>query len=160
MTDDVFWDAREVLLGAADDITLYGWKSGSAEIEDTDPFGTYPRCVWIALMRSAEAEALDAKEYDVSYDKSEIVWEAEQALIKAAGVETISDVFDINDIQSPEEGKQWAVDLLNRAAELITVPVQSERPKDSVLTEPTESGNTSNAESRVKRFLRKLHLVK
>lgn len=149
-------DATAILFDAADDIELYGWKAAGADIDEIDPNGAYPRCVWIGIMRAAESR----NSSDVEFHRSSAVLLAEDALVEAAGVNTISDVFDLNDAQCPDEGKQWASNLLDKAADLLIARALSENPKDSVSTEQTESGNTPNVESRVKRFLRKLHLVK
>jgi len=141
----------QVLELAARNIERYGWKAEGADIDDNDPEGDYPRCVWIAGIRANEQLDNPVPTYD---------WEC--FLNESAGVDSIEELFRLNDSMSDEEGPQWAVKTLRRAAFLAagTVPVPSENPKVSPLTVPTESGNTPSAESRVKQLLRKLRLVK
>lgn len=154
-------ETRYLLFNAADDIQLYGWKNEGADFDEDDPYGMYPRCVWIALVRAVEANGIEAAADDRYYDKSLVLNTAENAVVKAAGLENISEVFDLNDRQDLEEGRGWAINLLEKAAEQLDIaPVLLDVPKDSVLTFPMDSGNTPNAKSRVKSFLRKLHLVK
>ena len=156
---------QSVLLLAAIDIENYGWKSDGAEIlgnvDEADPYGAYPRCPWIAISRVIERLS-DTVSSSGVISIPDILDEAEQVLLAASQVADISEFFVLNDSQSQENGKQWAIQILQKAATLVSgVPVYSaQRVTDTGLTDLMESGNTTNVEGPARRFLRKLRLVK
>jgi hypothetical protein len=158
-TTTIIEAARLNLLSAAVDIKRYGWKTGGAT-PDSNNDDAGPRCVWIAYTYAFD-KVKDS--FNPAY-RAAIFDVGERYLINAANTYTLDRLFDINDSKSPEEGPQWAVETLRKAAEtakLELADVRLERKAmDTDSTSEMESGNTTNAVGPLKRLLKRLHLVK
>lgn len=155
-TEDRTHRYKELLLEAADDIREYGWRKGGATEGNYDAFGEYSRCIWIGLHRAVEKEAITHRLAGFHYNSGATIHDLEEVVNTAAGVNNISDLFDLNDRQSLDGGPVWAVDTLEKAARLIIAPANSSAVvPDSSETEKPASGFTSNVVSRVKQWLKR-----
>jgi len=146
-----------ILLEAASDIEDYGWNPRGADHENEyDPFGTYARCPWVAVIRVIERiSAMHPGE-----NTGTLLARAEDALVAVAHVKDIIALFDLNDSIPEEQGKQWAINLLKNAADFVSgVPVSDLVTEEMAIvsTKPMESGNTTNAVNPAKRLLNWWH---
>jgi hypothetical protein len=142
-----------ILEEAARDIVEFGWRNaGVAGPEEFDPRGNYPRCIWTATVRRLQQNPYFG---DTKYTEAVI-----DAITKAAGVSTISQLFDANDSQSEEEGQAWAFGVLITASHTLNPALaHSENTTDTDSTK-TDTGSTTNVAIRVLRYLKKFIWVR
>lgn len=148
--------ALTLLNEARADIEDYGWLPKGAEAtNDIDPYGTYPRCPWIAIIRVTERIRNEHPTEDIH----DALFLAEDGLIGVTHVKDIGEFFDLNDSQPLESGKEWALDVLRRAASFVNgVPVADSETRE-MATDSIESpdiGSTISVVNRVKQWFKAL----
>jgi hypothetical protein len=92
-------EVAEAFEAGAKWIEEYGWWGGSGGTGDPDN----RTCISLAPLRASESRR-QLTDYRL------------QLLVKHFGVTGISDVYNLNDTKSIEEGPQWAVDNLRAIA--------------------------------------------
>jgi hypothetical protein len=126
-------DMVDVIDQAAADIEQYGWRNGPATGGDEyDANGTYPRCVWIGVLRASEKLTYEMGPYQESFT------DIEYELFDHFQVGSPAELFELNDSQPPEEGQEWAVENLRTLATNLRNGVGAAsrlREKDSGSTE-------------------------
>jgi hypothetical protein len=155
MVAEILTKDQQVKLGnvvqeAAGDIAEFGWAAGGSIA--FNPYHTDPRCVWIATSIAAQrAKTSTVFELDA----------LEAALLTAAGVDNLSQLFDLNDSQSEEEGQAWAFGVLISASHILNPALAiGESKMDSNSTEETDTGSTGNVGSRLLSFLKRFIWVR
>lgn len=128
---------------AADDVVEFGWLNGNSEETFDEDLRTAPRCIWIAVSESLDRQRVTGK-YVLAMD----------LIKKHFNVDTITEVFDINDSHSDEEGQAWAYGELRMISDKLrgANALSEDKVTDTVVTEKTASGNTIGAVNLLKRF--------
>lgn len=138
---------------AADDIVEFGWVRGQDLGYDTDINGKHSRCVWVA--------AGDSVARNVHFRDEKYLIAVEDAVLKAAEVSTLTDLFDTNDSQTEEEGQAWAYGVLISASHILNPAlVDGEKARVTPLTEKTDTGSTRSVVSRIGSFLKRFIWVR
>lgn len=155
MVAEILTKEQQVNLGnvvqeAAGDIAEFGWSAGPSVAFNTHD--THPRCAWVAISIAAErAKVGSVFELDAM----------EAAVLTAAGVNTLSQLFDLNDSQSEEEGQAWAFGVLISASHILNPALAvGENKTDSASIDETDTGSTENAGSRLLSFLKRFIWVR
>lgn len=147
--------ALTLLNEARADIEDYGWVGKGAGGDSGDPYGTYPRCPWIAMVRVTQRIRNEHPTEDIH----DALFLAEDGLIGVTHVKDIGEFFELNDSQPLESGKEWALDVLRKAASFVNgVPVADSetRETDTDSIESLDTGSTISAVSRVKQWFKAL----
>lgn len=156
LPESVRIDLGYIIDEAAADIVDFGWKADDGNGFPFDPYGDYPRCVWVAATRALERWNDDSELYASNYLKA-----VEDALLAAAGVPSLNALFKLNDSQPLEEGQAWAFGVLISASHILDPALAiGERKMDSYSTGKTDTGSTRSVSSRLLSFLKKFIWVR
>lgn len=148
LTDAQLLDLADMFEEAASDIEDYGWVARGAEgTNEHDSLGTFPRCLWRAFMLVHE-RTLKPEQV--------LIFHGEDYLLKASNVHHLGQLFDLNDSKSEEEGPLWAIETLDKAANLVRADlVVKEAVTDSI--PQTDTGNATNVKSQQSFWHRLFH---
>jgi hypothetical protein len=138
----------DVLRQAAGDIEYHGWYPGGSS-------GDERRCIWTGVHKVIQAYRTTNPLDYLGF----LLQDVENVLMKVTNTTNVEHLFQLNDSQRPEEGKQWAVTTLLEAAKHADAHSVVEGT-DTDFPWTRVCGPTTNAENPLKRFLKKLKLVK
>jgi hypothetical protein len=133
---------------AAFDVAQFGWANGNNTSGSLfDESENSPRCVWRSYIRSFERTVGGGRYGDALFT------EGEDAIIRAARVTGIDELFHKNDsFNDEEQGQIWAYGVLLEAAKDFAPVPSEDKVADTGLTDQTESGNATNAHGLRKLF--------
>lgn len=143
-----------ILQEAAGDIAEFGWKNeGAAEWpQDYDPYGEYPRCVYIAVSRRISR--------NIHFAKFKYTNALDEAIFHASGTSSLNELFQLNDSQPQEEGQAWAFGVLITASHILNPALARGENKTDIDSTKTDTGSTTNVVTRVLRYLKRFTWVR